>query len=166
MSVFKRRIEERQRRLLAAKTTELDVRAGREAALRTLETEAGALLEAIIHYLEAEKTEAKAGGYMAEVHRTRDDHNPFVGAELSFAYAADILPSQVMTHFGFLITIGEDRQVQVSYICRERGQRPSTLIPTETIGSTDQAGILPRIEASLEKFVEAAEHARTEQPPH
>ncbi|MDM9560264.1 MULTISPECIES: hypothetical protein [Bordetella] len=166
MSVFKRRIEERHRRLLAAQATEQDVKAGREAALRALEAEAGALLETIIQYLEVEKAEAKAGGYMAEVHRIRDDHSSSVGAELSFAYVADMLPSQVTTQFGFRITIGEDRQVQVSYVCRERGQRPLTLIPTEAIGATDQAGILPRIEASLEKFVEAAEQAKAGQLPH
>ena len=166
MSVFKRRIEEQQRQLLAAKTAELDIKAGREAALRTLEAEAGALLEAIIQYLEVEKAEAKAGGYMAEVHRIRDEHRSSVGAELSFAYVVGMLSSQVMTQFAFLITIGEDRQIQVSYICRERGQQPLALIPSEAIGSIDDVDILPRIETSLEKFVDAAEHARTEQAPH
>ncbi|CAM4065531.1 hypothetical protein [Bordetella muralis] len=166
MSVFKKLDEERQSQLRAAKTTELDAKAGREAALKTLETEAGALLEAIVQYLEVEKAEAKAGGYTAEVHRIRDDHSSFVGAELSFAYVADILPSQVMTQFGFLVAIGEDRQVKVSYIWRERGQRPLTLIPTDVIGSTDEAGIMPRIEASLEKFVKAAEQSRAEQRSH
>lgn len=166
MSVFRRRIEERQRRLRVATTTELDIRASREAALKLLETEAGALLEAIIHYLEEEKAEASAGGYTADIHRIRDSHKSSVGAEFSFVYVADILPSQVMTHFGFCITIGEDLQVQISYICRERGQRQLTLIPNETIGPIDHADILTRIEASLEKFVEAAESARKDESPH
>lgn len=164
MSVFKKRAEERQRRLLAARATELDAEAGREAALRALEAEAGALLEAIVQYLEAEMAEAKDSGYLAEVHRIRDDHSPFVGAELSFAYILGMMPSQAKMQFRFRITIGEDKQVRVSYICSERGQQALTLIPAETIGSTGQADILPRVEASLEKFVEATEQVRAEKP--
>lgn len=157
MSVFKRLAEERQRRRLAAIATEQSAKDSRDAALTALEAEAGKLVEEIIRYLETEAADAKACGYAAEVHRIRDDSMPLIGGELSFAYSANVMPSQVRMQFGFRVTIDAERQAQVSYICRERGRQPVTLIPTETMELDGKENILSSVEAALEKFIEAAE---------